>query len=113
MKRRILPLLTAAIAMAHPMGNFSVNHYTRLDVSTKGVDVTYVLDLAEIPTYQLFKEWKVDAKSPELDEKAAAQAHEWIKGLEFKSPTGAPVQPKFIRSEIKVTDGAGGLSVAR
>ena len=74
MKRRLLPLLTAAIAAAHPMGNFSVNHFTRLDVSPKGVDVTYVLDLAEIPTYQLFKEWKVDPKSPGLDERAGEQA---------------------------------------
>src|SRR5580658_9796887 len=113
MKRRILPLLTAAIAVAHPMGNFSVNHYTRLDVSANGVDVTYVLDLAEIPTYQLFKAWKIDANSPALNEKTAAQAEEWMQGLEFRSGADSHLKPKFVRAEIKVTDGAGGLSVAR
>ncbi len=69
------------------MGNFSVSHFTRLQVSGKGVDVTYVLDLAEVPTYQLLKEWKLDAKSPqaELDGKAAEQAQEWMNGVEFRS----------------------------
>ena len=49
-------LFCARPAHAHPMGNFSINHYTRLEVSgsagapyftLKGI---YVLDLAEIPT---------------------------------------------------------------
>ena len=110
MKRRILPLLFAAIAAAHPMGNFSVSHFTRLEVSAKGVDVTYVLDLAEIPTYQLFKDWGVDAKSPGFKEKAAeqarAQAITWMDGLEFRSG-GERVQPKLVSAEIRVTDGAG------
>ena len=40
-------------AMAHPMGNFSINHYSRLHFRQSGVELTYVLDLAEIPTFQL------------------------------------------------------------
>src|SRR5580704_2508266 len=104
MKRRILPLLFAAVLTAHPMGNFSVSHYTRLDVSPKTVDVTYVLDLAEIPTYQLFKEWKLDPKSPQpaLDEKAAGQSRLWLKNLDFRA-SGKPIDPQFLRSEIKVS----------
>jgi hypothetical protein len=48
-------LLTALsfTALAHPMGNFSVNHYSRLHFRQSGVELTYVLDLAEIPTFQL------------------------------------------------------------
>jgi ABC-type nickel/cobalt efflux system permease component RcnA len=114
MKRRILPLLFAAVLTAHPMGNFSVSHYTRLDVSPKAVDVTYVVDLAEIPTYQLFKEWKLDPKSPQpaLDEKAAEQSRLWLKNLDFRA-AGKPIEPKFLHAEIKISDGAGGLQVAR
>ncbi len=46
-----LALLPAA-ASAHPLGNFSVNHVTRVSVSSDRVDVRYLLDEAEIPTFQ-------------------------------------------------------------
>jgi ABC-type nickel/cobalt efflux system permease component RcnA len=45
-------LAAAAPAAAHPLGNFSVNHLTRVSVSSDRVDVRYVLDQAEIPTFQ-------------------------------------------------------------
>ena len=46
-----LALLPAA-ASAHPLGNFTVNHVTRVSVSSDRVDVRYLLDEAEIPTFQ-------------------------------------------------------------
>jgi ABC-type nickel/cobalt efflux system permease component RcnA len=45
-------LVLAAPAGAHPLGNFSVNHLTVVRVSSDRVDVRYVLDQAEIPTFQ-------------------------------------------------------------
>jgi ABC-type nickel/cobalt efflux system permease component RcnA len=45
-------LALPAAASAHPLGNFSVNHLTRVAVSSDRVDVRYVLDEAEIPTFQ-------------------------------------------------------------
>ena len=42
----------APSASAHPLGNFSINHLDRLKVSSDRVDVTYILDQAEIPTFQ-------------------------------------------------------------
>ena len=47
----LLALLPAA-AQAHPLGNFSVNHLALVSVSSDRVDVRYVLDQAEIPTFQ-------------------------------------------------------------
>ena len=44
--------LTSQGARAHPLGNFSVNHLTKVKVSSDRVDVHYVLDQAEIPTFQ-------------------------------------------------------------
>jgi nickel/cobalt transporter (NicO) family protein len=44
--------LLPATAAAHPLGNFSVNHLTEVSISSGRVDVTYVLDQAEIPTFQ-------------------------------------------------------------
>ena len=53
----LLAALAAALALpaaadAHPLGNFSLNHQARVSVSADRVDVTYLLDQAEIPTFQ-------------------------------------------------------------
>jgi len=45
-------LLGAAAAQAHPLGNFTINRFARVDVAGDRLYVRYVLDLAEIPTYQ-------------------------------------------------------------
>ena len=59
--RRALAILVAgliaclvgpAVASAHPLGNFSINHLAEVSVSPDRVDVHYVLDQAEIPTFQ-------------------------------------------------------------
>jgi nickel/cobalt transporter (NicO) family protein len=47
----LLAALPAA-ASAHPLGNFSVNHLAEVSVSADRVDVRYILDQAEIPTFQ-------------------------------------------------------------
>jgi nickel/cobalt transporter (NicO) family protein len=45
-------LALAAPAGAHPLGNFSVNHVDVVRVGVDRVDVRYILDQAEIPTFQ-------------------------------------------------------------
>jgi ABC-type nickel/cobalt efflux system permease component RcnA len=45
-------LALPAAAGAHPLGNFSINHLTQVSVSRDHIDVRYVLDQAEIPTFQ-------------------------------------------------------------
>ena len=39
-------------AFAHPLGNFTVNHYAGLQVSHDKITIDYVMDLAEIPAFQ-------------------------------------------------------------
>jgi nickel/cobalt exporter len=48
----LLLVLTAGVAGAHPLGNFSVNHYNGLHLRPDRVDVRSIVDLAEIPTLQ-------------------------------------------------------------
>ena len=48
-----LILLGAGSAAAHPLGNFTVNTADRLMVTAGGVQVTHVVDIAEIPSVQL------------------------------------------------------------
>jgi nickel/cobalt exporter len=43
-------------ASAHPLGNFTVNRYVGIELAGSSVYLHYVLDLAEIPSYQLGSE---------------------------------------------------------
>jgi nickel/cobalt transporter (NicO) family protein len=45
-------LVLPGVASAHPLGNFTINRFSRVEVAGPRVYVRYVLDLAEIPTFQ-------------------------------------------------------------
>jgi nickel/cobalt transporter (NicO) family protein len=66
MKRLVLLLVAAAalispaVASAHPLGNFTINRFNRVEVSGHRLYVRYVLDMAEIPTYQA---GRIDARA--------------------------------------------------
>ena len=48
----LLAVVAAADADAHPLGNFTVNHLTEVAVTRDAVQLRYILDIAEIPTFQ-------------------------------------------------------------
>jgi nickel/cobalt exporter len=48
----VVALITPSAASAHPLGNFTVNRYSAIELSGNRVYVHYILDLAEIPTFQ-------------------------------------------------------------
>src|SRR5262245_9192144 len=58
MKRLVALLALVVLALgvtganAHPLGNFSISHYTALEIGAAEVTVRYVIDMAEIPTFQ-------------------------------------------------------------
>src|ERR1035441_9702595 len=116
MKPCAWPLLfvLAVTLCAHPMGNFSVNHYARIEVSGGGAEIRYVLDLAEIPTFQLLQQWGLSADSPRnlLEAKAAAQAREWARNLSVACD-GRAVSPRFEGATLAIAPGAGGAPVMR
>ena len=61
MKRLVLvsaalaALVLPVAASAHPLGNFTINRFSRIEVAGPRIYVRYVLDLAEIPTFQAGK----------------------------------------------------------
>jgi ABC-type nickel/cobalt efflux system permease component RcnA len=115
MKRASLFLLSLAVfATAHPMGNFSVSHYARFEVTKHGVDLQYALDLAELPTFDLLRSWKLERTSPRsaLEAKAREQAQVWINQLQITAD-GKSIHPKLERVELAIADGAGNLPVLR
>jgi len=48
----VISIAAAIPALAHPLGNFTINHYSRVELVGNQARVLYVLDLAEIPTFQ-------------------------------------------------------------
>jgi len=77
----LLAAAAAALALAHPMGNFSVNHYARIEAAPGGLRIRYVLDLAEIPTFELFQQW---GEGADPKKKVFEQAQAWAKGLDLR-----------------------------
>jgi len=111
--RRLLLLLVAlavlgvpAAAFAHPLGNFTVNRYSRVQPSGDRVYVLYVLDLAEIPTF------RERSSAGNADAYAAATAERIARGLEL-SVGGTPLALEPARQSIAFPPGVGGLRTTR
>jgi ABC-type nickel/cobalt efflux system permease component RcnA len=109
-----LASLLTCRAWAHPMGNFSVSHYSRIEVSGAGTEIRYVLDLAEIPSFELLQQWGLSADSPrdQLNRKAEVQAREWVRNLAIECG-GRAVTPHFEGVTLAIAKGAGGSPVMR
>ncbi|MFZ1753778.1 MAG: sulfite exporter TauE/SafE family protein [Caldilineaceae bacterium] len=48
----LLVVIGAASALAHPLGNFTINRYSKVTIGQDAAHLLYILDMAEIPTYQ-------------------------------------------------------------
>lgn len=109
-------LLAVAVTTlsAHPMGNFSVNHYARIEPGAQGVEILYVLDLAEIPTFELLQKWNLTGSrdQDQIDRAARMQAHEWIRNLAI-TVNGRSITPRLQSTAVTMADGAGGMQVMR
>jgi nickel/cobalt transporter (NicO) family protein len=93
-------LLCAAAASAHPLGNFTINRFARVEVAGDRLYVRYVLDLAEIPTYQ--------AKPIDAD----AYARRIASGLSV-SLAGRRAALRPVARRLAYPLGAAGLHTAR
>ncbi len=97
-------------AAAHPMGNFSVNHYSRLIVKPGQVDVVYLLDIAEIPTYQEMRADGIEANPDDAKVKdySTRRAEAFKDGLALELD-GKPLPLRLLSHSILFPQGAGGL----
>lgn len=108
--RTVLVLVAGSVAFAHPMGNFSVNHYSKLNFHRNGVQLTYVLDLAEIPTFQLLGASAIE--QDQLERKTREQAKDWVANLAL-AEDGRKVRWDVKSVTPKTSDGAGGMPILR
>ena len=104
------------LAVAHPLGNFTINQYAGIVVSADRATIRYVIDMAEISTLQELQ--KLDDSgtgSPlpaELDRHLRRIAAEYLDGLVLKvSDIRVPLN--VIGKTMSLTPGAGGLLTMR
>ncbi len=110
----IFALTTAAAA--HPLGNFTVNHYSRIEVERSNIKIRAVLDMAEIPTFQ--ESQKIDTNKDgkfseeELNIYATELSPEYISNLQI-SIDGKPVLLRSTDFKITLEDGSANLPILR
>jgi nickel/cobalt exporter len=63
-----------ATALAHPLGNFTINHYAGLTIGRDSIRLDVVIDMAEIPTFQERLRLDTDGDGSVSDEEAATAA---------------------------------------
>ena len=94
-------LFVPASAVAHPLGNFTVNRHAEISLSGGRIYVHYALDLAEVPTIQLGK----DVRRSRFAARAAKQ-------LELRVD-GRPAPLRVLEHRAAERPGAGGLKTLR
>jgi ABC-type nickel/cobalt efflux system permease component RcnA len=98
---------------AHPMGNFSVNHYSKITLEPDGIHIRYYIDLAEIPAYQELQQANIappdaDTNSAIVKRYVAARGEELGRGLTLEID-GSKVPLHLAASNAIFPPGAGGL----
>src|SRR3984885_13620321 len=113
--KRLCFLLTLCLwfaprSFAHPMGNFSVNHYSKISLESDGIRISYIIDLAEIPTYQELQQGNVtaDVANPAVAHFVGQRGAELGRGLSLLVE-GKRLPLRLVSSQVIFPPGAGGL----
>jgi ABC-type nickel/cobalt efflux system permease component RcnA len=103
-------LLVIDVAAAHPLGNFSISHYSGIRITRKTVEVRYVVDMAEIPTFQEIQETSIVPKAGDAGlEPYLTRKAESLRERLFLEVNGRRLKLQPESQEIVFPPGAGGL----
>ena len=108
--------LAPATASAHPLGNFTINHYAALTIRPDGIAVDLVIDMAEIPAFQERQTMDSDGDGSVSDVEGTSWAAGACVTLEANlqlARGGAPLALTPGPSSVGFPPGAGGLSTLR
>lgn len=112
----LIVFISPQSATAHPLGNFTINHFARIATGTDRVRVHYVIDMAEIPTFQELQTIDTDhdgkPSSAELDAYAGRLAAQYASGL-LLTIDGARIPLSVTAQQAATVQGAGGLPTLR
>jgi ABC-type nickel/cobalt efflux system permease component RcnA len=109
-------LLAAAVAGAHPLGNFTTNRLVRVTVGADALDVHYVVDLAELPAYRALAEMDTDRSGAADDAERAAWAARAATDIARSlhvTVDGAALALRAASSHAETVPGAAGLPTLR
>src|SRR5918998_6877479 len=103
-------------AQAHPLGNFTINHYSSLRFTEENARIAYVLDFAEIPTPQQKAPLDADGDGELSDREAnaylEAEMPSLVEGLRLRA--GGEILPLEVRDRsAEYRPGQGGLPTLR
>jgi nickel/cobalt transporter (NicO) family protein len=112
----MLTLSPSQRAEAHPLGNFTINHYSRLEFADEKAHIDYVLDVAEIPTFQRKRQLDPNGDGKLSDAEARsyldAQLPSLVENLQLR--VGEKVVPlRLLDSSATYRPGQGGLPILR
>jgi ABC-type nickel/cobalt efflux system permease component RcnA len=103
-------LVAPPMAVAHPMGNFSISRYAGLRLAPNGIELRYLLDMAEIPTFLEIQENSI------VPEVGHATLHGYLERQTVLLQAGLRVEVngqrlslQGVASEIVFPPGAGDL----
>jgi nickel/cobalt exporter len=123
-RRLFFALLLGAIGaampgavLAHPLGNFTINHYAGIIVARDQVRLDVVIDMAEIPTFQERLKIDTDGDGDISDEEIAAATPLECASVERALRLAADGTPIVVgpasHAAISFPPGTGGLSTMR
>jgi len=103
-------------AFAHPLGNFTINHYAGLQVKPDSIAVDLVIDMAEIPAFQEMTAF--DANGNGLADASEAAGYHAKKCASLQPDlrlllNNKPLGLALISSSVEFPAGAGGLPTLR
>jgi len=108
--------VTAGSAAAHPLGNFTINHFARIEAGPQRIAIHYVIDMAEIPAFQELQKIDSDGDgSPSADEinAYAEQTGARLADGIVITVDGAPLHVNAAQCNVTLPPGAGGLATLR
>jgi len=101
---------------AHPLGNFTINHFARIESGAASARIRYVVDLAEIPTFQESQKADLDGDGnlteAELNAYLDRVTPGYLAGLKL-TVDGAPVALRLTGKSVSKRPGAAGLFTLR
>ena len=103
-------------AFAHPLGNFTINHYAGLQVKPDSIAVDLVIDMAEIPAFQEMTAF--DANGNGLADASEAAGYHAKKCASLQPDlslllNNKPLGLTLTTSSVEFPAGAGGLTTLR
>ena len=104
------------VALAHPLGNFTVNHYAGLQIGANSITIDYVMDMAEIAAFQEIE--LLDANENRQPDPAEAADYHPVRCASIQPSLNLALNQKavslsLVSSSIEFPTGVGGLPTMR